>query len=63
MADTCAHEVCHCERKDEAEFCGTHCSEAALHERKPVSCECGHIDCEEATMRTGGVYTTGRPVQ
>lgn len=59
MAEKCAHEVCYCDAQGE-EFCGTHCDGPALRSKRGPTCECGHIDCEEATMRTGGVHTTGR---
>ena len=66
MAQKCRYERCFCD-SDGEDYCGPHCNEAAFRDEKPPSCECGHIDCEERTMRTGGVYTTGawpaRPVR
>jgi hypothetical protein len=58
MADTCAHETCYCDAGSD-EYCGTHCRDAAAGSGGGPTCECGHIDCEEATMRHGGVVTTG----
>ncbi len=58
MALTCAHEVCFCDPA-EGEYCGTQCAEIARRGETRPSCECGHIACEEATMRGGGVHTTG----
>jgi hypothetical protein len=61
MSATCAHADCHCDTDDD--FCGAHCAEATRLGHKGVTCECGHIACEEATMRKGGVRTQGsRPV-
>ena len=57
MAGTCAHADCYCET-DAAEFCGEHCAEATRVGHKGTTCECGHIDCEEAHMRAGGVRTS-----
>jgi len=59
MAATCAHSKCFCELDGHDRYCGTHCEETA-HVAAPT-CECGHIACEEATMREGGVRTTGGP--
>jgi len=57
MADKCANEVCFCGAEDDG-YCGEHCAEAALRGEIRPTCECGHVDCEEATMRQGGVVTT-----
>lgn len=59
MAATCAHSKCFCELDGQDLYCGKHCEETA-HAGAPT-CECGHIACEEATMREGGVHTTGGP--
>lgn len=59
MADTCAHSKCFCELDGTGEFCGTHCERSSR--AGGPTCECGHIACEEATMRDGGVRTTGAP--
>jgi hypothetical protein len=56
MADKCAHEVCFCGAADGG-YCGAHCEEHALRADLHPTCECGHVDCEEATMRQGGVVT------
>ena len=58
MPEKCAHGACFCEATDD-DYCGTHCAEAAVGDQKGPTCECGHIDCEEATMRIGGVHPTG----
>lgn len=58
MAGTCRHPKCFCET-DGADFCGEHCAEAARSGHSALSCECGHIACEEATMLHGGVRTSG----
>jgi hypothetical protein len=58
MARKCAHVVCYC-AADAGEYCGTHCTQVALRSEKRPTCECGHVACEEPTMRVGGVYTTG----
>lgn len=58
MADTCRHAKCFCEPSG-ADFCGEQCAEAARSGHSGRTCECGHIDCEEATMREGGVRTSG----
>lgn len=60
MADTCAHSKCFCELDGKTEYCGSQCEQAAGAGAGPT-CECGHIACEEATMRIGGVHTTGAP--
>jgi hypothetical protein len=60
MAATCAHSKCFCELDGQDQYCGTHCEEIA-HAGATPTCECGHIACEEATMREGGVHTTGGP--
>lgn len=57
MSDTCAHSKCFCERDGNADYCGAHCEQSAR--AAGPTCECGHIACEEATMREGGVRTTG----
>ena len=57
MAETCAHDVCFCAAGDDP-YCGRHCSDLALRGETRPTCECGHITCEEATMREGGVVTT-----
>jgi hypothetical protein len=59
MADTCAHAPCHCDPEG-SEYCSLYCRDVALTKERRPTCECGHVDCEEATMRTGGVYTTAR---
>jgi len=59
MAERCAHAVCFCEPKGNP-YCSTQCAQLALRNERRPTCECGHIDCEEATMRSGGVHTTGR---
>jgi hypothetical protein len=59
MSDHCARAACHCDAAD-GEYCGAHCAETAKQSDRGPTCECGHIDCEEATMRTGGVVTVGR---
>ena len=59
MAEKCAHEQCYCGTSD-GEYCGEHCRRAEAKAASGPTCECGHIDCEEATMRTGGVVTVGR---
>lgn len=56
MTDTCAHEVCFCTTATDG-YCGAHCAELARRGELRPSCECGHEDCEEATMREGGVVT------
>ncbi len=53
----CAHALCFCEVTDDG-FCGEHCAEATRLGHKGATCECGHVDCEEATMRKGGVRTS-----
>jgi hypothetical protein len=57
MAEKCAHQVCYCEPSG-GDYCGDHCRGAEAKGGSGPTCECGHIDCEEATMRAGGVYTT-----
>lgn len=56
MAEKCAHEVCFC-GADDGGYCSAYCEEHVLRGELPPACECGHIDCEEATMRQGGVVT------
>lgn len=56
MAETCGHDVCFCAAEADG-HCGKHCAELALRGESRPTCECGHIDCEEATMRQGGVVT------
>ena len=60
MADTCAYMKCFCERDGSSEYCSGHCEDRARLGSAPT-CECGHIACEEATMREGGVHTPGAP--
>jgi hypothetical protein len=56
---TCAHALCYCEVTDGG-FCAEHCAEATRLGHAGPTCECGHMDCEEATMRQGGVRTTAK---
>lgn len=57
MQAKCIHELCYCEvTKDHC--CGAQCREAVSTGKAGPTCECGHIDCEEATMREGGVHPT-----
>jgi hypothetical protein len=57
MAEKCAHGACFCDPEGNR-YCGTYCSDLALRHEKRPTCECGHIDCEEASMRRGGVHPT-----
>jgi hypothetical protein len=57
MDAKCAHELCYCST-NEGDYCGDHCRAAVTSGRSGPTCECGHIDCEEATMREGGVHPT-----
>ncbi len=59
MGDTCAHDRCFCDPGGDENYCGTQCRAAAARHEQHPTCECGHIDCEEETARTGGVHTTG----
>jgi hypothetical protein len=59
MSSKCLHEPCHCDPNGD-DACGQHCREAIGSAERPPTCECGHIACEEATMREGGVVTTER---
>jgi hypothetical protein len=59
MATACLHDACFCER-DGADCCGAYCTDMVARRARDPTCECGHIVCEEATMRGGGVYTTNR---